>query len=576
VVTAGPPAAAAGRVAGELLLQRAPGASAKQVVELLRAEEATPVDEIPGPRLHRIRVAEPALERVRAALARRPELTWVEPNALFDPVALPDDPLLGQAWHLTKLEAPAAWDVSTGNGVVVAILDSGVDGQHPDLAGQLVPGWNFATNDANTSDVYGHGTQVAGAAAAATANGIGVAAVGWNARIMPVRVTGTDGSASAWAISQGLSYAVEHGARVMNLSFAGVGGSASVLSAADYAVANGGVVVAAAGNCGCVDPTADSPALLTVGATDATDALASFSSRGNHVDVSAPGVAIATTTRGGGYGTPSGTSFSSPVGAGVVALMLAANPGLRAADVEAIFAATAVDLGDAGWDAAFGHGRVNARAAVEAARAQPAPLDAKPPSVAIQSPTDGATVAGTVTVAVAAADDVGVVSVELLRDGTRIATASASPWSFVWDTTRESDGLHGLVAVARDAAGRSTTSATAVVSVGNLLGDAQAPSVSITAPAQGTTLGKRVDVVVAASDDVRMGSIEVRVDGTLLGSTSCTGSTCELRVRWNTSGVSAGSHVLTARALDAAGNVADAAPRTVTKPTTTGGGKPRP
>ena len=305
----------------------------------------------------------------------------VEPNRLFDPVAVPDDPLFAQAWHLAKLEAPAAWDVSTGAGVLIAILDTGVDGRHPDLASQVVPGWNFSSNNADTSDAYGHGTQVAGAAAAATANGLGVASVGWNARILPVRVTGSDGVASSWTLSQGLSYAVDHGARVMNMSFAGVGGSATVVSAAEYAVAQGGVVVAAAGNCGCTESTPDSPALLTIGATDANDGLASFSSRGNHVDLSAPGVAIATTTAGGGYGTPSGTSFSAPVAAGVVALMLAAKPALRAPDVEVILSATAVDLGRR---ARMGFGWVGStRCGGCCARAGRDPTDTAPPTVAI-------------------------------------------------------------------------------------------------------------------------------------------------------------------------------------------------
>lgn len=573
---AGSAAAAPGRVPGELLLQRSEGVAAARIGELARAHGAEPLDELPGPRLHRIQVPEPALERVRAALARRPEIVAVETNARFAPVALPDDPLLGQAWHLPKLGAPAAWDVARGDGVVIAILDSGVDGLHPDLAGQLVAGWNFAGGDANTADVFGHGTQVAGAAAAATSNGLGVASVGWNARLMPIRVTGTDGVASAWAIAEGLSHAAEHGARVMNLSFAGVGGSSTVVAAADYAVRSGGVVVAAAGNCGGADATPDSPALLTVGATDSADALASFSNRGSYVDLVSPGVAIATTTRGGGYGTPSGTSFSAPVAAGVVALMLSANPGLRAADVESLLAATALDLGSAGWDPGFGSGRIDARAAVEAAATAPgSPTDAAPPSVAVVSPADGSSVAGAVSVEVDARDDVGVVAVDLLRDGARIATATAPPWRFGWDTTREGDGLHGLGAVARDAAGHSASSATVVVSVANLAADTRAPSVAISAPAEGTVLGKRVDVVVDAADDRRMERIELRVDGSRLTSAACSAATCRLQYRWSTSGLASGSHVLTARAFDAAGNAADSAPRGVTKPASSGSSKPR-
>jgi subtilisin family serine protease len=281
---------------------------------------------------------------------------------------VPDDPAYPQSWHLPAISAPDAWDLTTGSpGIVIAVLDSGVDPSHPDLVSKLVPGQNFYDGNADTSDVFGHGTKVAGAAAAATGNGLGVASIGWQASIMPIRVTRSDGWASAWAIAQGLTYAVDQGARVMNLSFGGVGGSSIVVNAAEYAAAHGGIVVVSSGNCGCVESIPQSAALLTVGATDQTDALTSVSSRGDHVDLTAPGVAIQTTSRGGGYSSGSGTSFTAPIVSGLVALMLAANPGLTALEVEDLLASTALDLGSPGWDPSFGHGRVDAYEAVLAA-----------------------------------------------------------------------------------------------------------------------------------------------------------------------------------------------------------------
>ena len=155
--------------------------------------------------MHSLRVPEAARESVQAALSRRAEVEWVEPNALLEPVAVPDDPRFEDAWHLGALGAPSAWDLSTGAGVTLAILDSGVDPNHPDLEGKLVPGYNFYDGNSDTRDVFGHGTRVAGVAAADTNNGIGVASIGWGAQLMPIRVTSTSGYASAWAIAQGLA-----------------------------------------------------------------------------------------------------------------------------------------------------------------------------------------------------------------------------------------------------------------------------------------------------------------------------------------------------------------------------------
>jgi subtilisin family serine protease len=186
----------------------------------------------------------------------------------------------------------------------------------------------------------------------------------WGAAILPVRVAGPDGWASSWAIVKGLAYAVGRGARVANLSFGQLAGSQIVLDAARSAVQDGMVVVASAGNCGCTESHPDSPWLLSVSATTSSDGLATFSSRGSFVDVAAPGQGVQTTSAGGGYGSVSGTSFSAPVVAGLVALIRSAEPSLTPAQVEGRLAASAVDRGPAGWDPSFGHGRVDAYAAV--------------------------------------------------------------------------------------------------------------------------------------------------------------------------------------------------------------------
>lgn len=169
---------------------------------------------------------------------------------------------------------------------------------------------------------------MAGAAAAISNNGVGVASVAWQNPLMPIRVTDTQGFAYDSLIASGLVWAVDHGAKVMNLSFGGVAGSLTITSAANYVKSRGGLLIAAAGNCGCFDSTPANSSMISVSATDSFDNLAWFSSQGPYVDVAAPGVSMYTTTAGAGYGAPSGTSFVSPLAAGVVALIWSVNPSL--------------------------------------------------------------------------------------------------------------------------------------------------------------------------------------------------------------------------------------------------------
>ena len=182
---------------------------------------------------------------------------------------------------------------------MVAVLDSGVDPNHPDLQGQLVPGWNLYDNNSNTSDVYGHGTKVAGVIAAASNNAIGVTSLAWNTRIMPVRISLPNGSAYTSTIASGLTWAADHGARVANISYS-ISGQATVISAAQYLPGKGWLVCSSAGNDGSNLPTSSTDAIITVSATDSGDNIASWSSYGDVIDVAAPGDGIWTTLNGGG------------------------------------------------------------------------------------------------------------------------------------------------------------------------------------------------------------------------------------------------------------------------------------
>jgi subtilisin family serine protease len=546
-------------VTSEILVARRPGIDRARAEVIYRSYGATILDEIEQIGVHVVRVPSPALASVQEALSKRPEVEFVERNRIVLPSLLPNDPLYPDQWHLRRINAPAAWDVTVGDSaVVIAILDSGVDPSHPDLAAKLVPGYNFYDNNTDTSDVYGHGTQVAGAAAAITDNATGVASVTWGSSLMPIRVTTTAGSASVSAIAKGLTWAADHGARVMNISFNDVAGSSTIKSAAQYVVGKGGIVVAAAGNCGCFDSTAENPYVISVSATTSDNLIAPFSSTGSYVDVSAPGETIWTTFRGGGYERSGGTSISSPIAAGALALMISANPSLGPAELESLLETTATDLGDAGYDTAFGFGLINAAGAVGTAIASsPPPPDTTPPSVSISSPADGSVVSGVVAVDVAAFDDRGVSRVELYVDDSLVGTDTATPFSFGWNTSGAAAGAHAMRALAFDAAENSGTSPVEQVSVAG--GDTTPPFVTITSPADGSTVTRTAKIALSATGDGGVKSLEVFVDGVSLGAAACSGSSCDASFTWRTRKAARGTHLVSSVAYDSAGNAGNAA-----------------
>jgi subtilisin family serine protease len=541
-------------VAGELLVGLRAGVGPSGHYALFQNVGATFVDDV-GQKIRVVRIRVPVLflEAVKRRLESRPEVKFVEKNVEFDPALLPNDTQYGSQWHLPKIAASQAWDLTQGaSGALIAILDSGIDATHPDLAGKLVPGYNTYSNSTDTTDPYGHGTEVAGAAAARTNNGEGVAGVAGAAPIMPVRVTNAAGAATSASIASGIIWAADHGARVVNLSFNGVAGNATIRAAAEYAMNHGTLVVAASGNCGCADPTPDNPFILSVGATDESDGLAYFSSTGAFVDLSAPGTNILTTAQYGLYASESGTSLASPIVAGVAALMFAANSALTPATVTQLLEATAFAPGGAGYDQAYGYGRVDAYAAVTAAAAFVPPPDTTPPTVTMNSPVQGGAVSGTTVVDVTASDDVGVAKVDVYVDGVFYVSDSTSPYSIAWDTSALANGVHTLQAVATDATNNSSSTPTVTVTVANTPPDTQPPTVSISAPAAGATVSGMASVSIGAADNVAVAKVELFVDGVL----NATDTTAPFSFAWNTTGSSNGAHSLKVVATDSAGNSA--------------------
>jgi thermitase len=454
---------------GKILVKPAPGLSEAKLEKILKTVNARSRGRLMGLDVHEVDVPARAEEAVARALSRNPNIQFAEPDYLLEPVGTVNDPGYGSQWHLPKMQAPSAWAYGDGNGVTVAILDTGVYANHVDLTGQVLSGWNTVSNSGDTSDIHGHGTWVAGTVAATTNNAVGVASTAPGAKILPVRISDrTDGAAYSSDAAEGIRWAVDQGARVANLSY-GFGGNSTVSYAASYMMSMGGVVVVAAGNQSSDPGYAQDPYLFVAAATDSGDRKASYSNYGSFVDIAAPGSAIYTTSRSGGYSSVNGTSFASPNAAAVAALVMAANPGLSATDVLSIMEDSAADLGSAGWDPYFGHGRVDALAAVQLAAGSGATTDTTPPNAEIGSPSNGETVNDLVSISVLASDDYGVESVTLFVNGSELATStqasSGGVYDFSWDSTTVSDGEHRLTALAIDGAGNTAESADVLVTV---------------------------------------------------------------------------------------------------------------
>lgn len=296
---------------------------------------------------------------VRAKAHRRLSSATGVPHTRVAPApttVVPTDPDWSQQWALSLVNAPGAWQVSTGSKpVVIAVVDSGVDASQPDLQGALVAGADFADGSNDTTDQFGHGTMVAGVIAARPNNGIGGAGVCWSCRVMPIKVLGADGRGGASAIADGIRYAADHGANVISMSFVLSGPDANVESALKYAHSRGAILVAAAGNAGGDSQTypASYPDVISVAAVDQSGALFPWSTHGTWVTLAAPGCSL-TTAPGGSFATFCGTSAAAPLVAGLAGLALSSSDA-SAAEVEAALEQTAVPL-----PGSVGSGRVDA------------------------------------------------------------------------------------------------------------------------------------------------------------------------------------------------------------------------
>lgn len=287
---------------------------------------------------------------------------------------IPNDPGYWQQWQHLRINTPLAWDISTGNpSVVVAIVDGGIQLDHPDLAGVLVPGYNAPTRTAqidggDVEDVDGHGTFVAGLAGAIGNNASHVVGVGWDLSIMPIRYYQSPGGGLLSDLLRGARWAVDNGARVVNVSQTGVD-SPSVQATGAYIKDRGGLLFYAAGNDSRDLSWFDWPDVIIIGATNVDDEKPSWSAFGHAVDAFSPGDAILSTGWNYGLALGGGTSAATPIAAGIAALIWSAYPRASPQLVEQLILGGCDDLGEPGEDDEWGHGRVDAYAALTGCRA---------------------------------------------------------------------------------------------------------------------------------------------------------------------------------------------------------------
>ena len=313
---------AAERVPDELLVKfrdRAAAAAAHARIGATPGEELTQI----GVTLVKL-PAGLAPERAAALYAELPGVEFAEPNWISRAVHLPNDPSWPSQYGPVKIRCEQAWDMQKGDAnVVIAIVDTGIDKNHGDLAAKLVAGYDFVSNDTDPDDNNGHGTHCAGIAAAITDNALGVAGVASNCSLMGVKVLNSFGSGTNSDIAAGINWAADNGAHVVSLSLGGSSKSTTLESAVNYAWNKGVIVIAAAGNNG--NTTKFYPAAygncIAVASTDQNDNRSSFSTYGSWVDVAAPGSSIYSTYDGNTYATLSGTSMACPHVAGLAGLI---------------------------------------------------------------------------------------------------------------------------------------------------------------------------------------------------------------------------------------------------------------
>lgn len=357
----------------EIVVRFASDPSDGQLAQIVEAIDADHIDKLGYAFVFRSRSMD--AEQLMNYFNNEHEILYAEPHYIYvtneEQAIKPNDVLYEDyQWNLPAIRTEIGWNISGGDEVTIAVIDTGVDPAHVDLQSNMTTGYNVYTDSNHAADDVGHGTHVAGIIAAHMNNYEGIAGVAPNSKIMPVKVLDSSGAGSTYAVAEGIIWAVDHGAKVINLSLGNYAQAEFLHDAIRYAYDNDVVLIAATGNDNTETPgyPAAYEEVLAVGATDYYGQIAPFSNYGSYVDVTAPGVSIASTYPGSQYTAMSGTSMASPHVAALAGMIRSVNPMLSNEEVMGLIRSTATDLGNAGHDIYFGHGQINIEQALIAAR----------------------------------------------------------------------------------------------------------------------------------------------------------------------------------------------------------------
>jgi subtilisin family serine protease len=380
-------------VSHEILVQFSEGTSYEDIEQWMTQKDFVISGYIPGIDVWKGRGEETAVTQLLSNKIEQQDdfVTWLEPNhVVYAADMVPNDTFyLPQQENLQVIGLPSAWEISVGNNMQLAIIDTGVDLDHSDLVNKIwlnlaeIPdngvddddngyvddthGWDFVNNDNVPQDDNSHGSFVSGIAAAESDNGIGIASVSWQTEILPLKVLNSSGSGNSSAVAEAIIYAADNGVKIINLSLETDMESQALADAVVYAADKGCLMIAAVGNGGGdVSYPAKYADVLAVSATNNQDIPWSYGNKGPEVDISAPGVDIFSTNRLGSYnGGLDGTSYAAPHVSGVAALMWSLDPELTPIQIRQILVSTAKDVWSTGWDSLTGWGRLDANAALQ-------------------------------------------------------------------------------------------------------------------------------------------------------------------------------------------------------------------
>lgn len=495
-------------------------------------------------------------------LSALPNVEMAEPNYICKAFLTPNDPQYSSQWGLGKIQSTKAWDVTTGEAsIIIAVVDTGVDYYHEDLAGKVVLGRNYVDNNNNPLDDEGHGTHVAGIASAISNNSIGISGTDWNAKILAIKVLDSGGEGTDVNVARGIDYAASHSANIINLSLGEYTRATLLEEAVASAYSAGCIVVAAAGNDNTSEksyPAAFDNYVIAVAATDQNDVKSDWgiiqgahyaSNYGIWVDVCAPGTSILSTYPDNGYTRLNGTSMSTPFVSGLAALILSQNPSQSQATVRSRIETScdSIEAVNPGYIGLLGHGRINCGNAL-----------GWYPSAIIHSPESGSYLSGTIEV-IGTAQSSTILNYNLsIGSGypavlfEPLASGSSEVISgplYSLNTKRKSDGIYTLKLICYNLSQFSSEAQNKVTI------DNTNPSVSITYPTSMQQIDGTITIKGSVSD-ANLKSYTLGYDNG--GSQVVLASSTEANLNnilcdWNTTGLK-GNYTLVLTAIDKALN----------------------